>query len=75
MLQDNDHTELYPVHPGETLQKKLDYLGISQSELARSIKVSNQHVNEICNKKKSVNLNIAVKLGLYFNTKSEGADF
>jgi plasmid maintenance system antidote protein VapI len=48
---------------------------ISQAQLAWSINISLKRVNEICQSKRSINLDTAYRLGLYFNLSAEDTEF
>ena len=57
-----------PEHPGLILKQKfLDPLGISIAELAESIGVSKRRVTELIKGRRRLSLEIASRLGLYFN--------
>ncbi|CAI2162645.1 6802_t:CDS:2 [Funneliformis geosporum] len=61
------------IHPGEILKKELlTPQGISQAELARSINVSVRRVNDICQGKRGITPDTALRLALYFNLGNEG---
>ncbi|MEE4195130.1 MAG: HigA family addiction module antitoxin [Anaerolineae bacterium] len=65
-------TNREPSHPGEILL--LDFLqpmDLSQRELADSILVPYQRVNEIVNKKRGVTPETALRLSKFFNTSVE----
>jgi len=56
-----------PTHPGEMLLKEfLVPMGITQRELAESIHVPYQRINEIINKKRGVTPSTALRLAKYF---------
>ena len=56
-----------PTHPGVMLREEfLDPLGITQRELADSILVPYQRVNEIINEKRGITPNTALRLAKYF---------
>ncbi len=56
-----------PTHPGEMLiEEFLDPLGITQKELADSIKVPYQRVNEIVCGKRGVTPSTALRLAKFF---------
>jgi len=56
-----------PTHPGVMLREEfLDPLGITQRELADSILVPYQRVNEIINKKRGITPDTALRLAKYF---------
>jgi len=58
-----------PTHPGEMLAEEfLAPLGMSQSELAERIGVPFQRVNRIVNRRQSVTLDTALRLGRLFGT-------
>ena len=51
-----------PIHPGLVLQDELDELGISQSELARHIKVLPKTINEIVGGRRGISAAMAISL-------------
>ena len=55
-------THKTPVHPGLVLKDELEEREISQTELARHIDVLPKTVNEICQKKRGISAEMAVKL-------------
>jgi len=56
-----------PTHPGEMLLKEfLEPMGISQAELARSLGISFQRVNEIVHGRRGITAETAVLLGQFF---------
>ncbi|RMD60290.1 addiction module antidote protein, HigA family [Candidatus Parcubacteria bacterium] len=58
-----------PTHPGEVLREEfLKPLGISQKELAESIHVPYQRINELINRKRGVTPSTALRLARYFGT-------
>ena len=50
------------VHPGAVLNDELEERGISQTQLARHIRVLPKTVNEICRGKRGISAQMAVKL-------------
>ncbi|WP_428355648.1 HigA family addiction module antitoxin [Methyloprofundus sp.] len=61
-------TNREPTHPGEMLLKEfLEPMGITQRELATSIHVPYQRVNEIINRKRGVTPSTALRLAKFFN--------
>lgn len=55
-------------HPGEILKEDfLDDLGISQYEFAKSIDVDRSAIKNICDGKRSISAEMALRFGLYFN--------
>jgi len=61
-------TNRIPTHPGEMLKKEfLEPLGITQKELADSIKVPYQRVNEIVSGKRGVTPSTALRLAKFFD--------
>ncbi|MBU0484184.1 MAG: HigA family addiction module antidote protein [Proteobacteria bacterium] len=60
-------THREPTHPGEMLMEEfLNPMGITQRELANSIHVPYQRVNEIINKKRGITPSTALRLAKYF---------
>ncbi len=60
-------THREPTHPGEMLiEEFLVPMGITQRELANSIHVPYQRVNEIINKKRGVTPSTALRLAKFF---------
>ena len=56
-------------HPGDILRVEfLEPLGMSQSELARRIKVDKRRVNEIIHGKRAVTADTAIRLSALFGT-------
>ena len=56
----NDVEPSDPVHPGEIVLDELDYLGITQKQLAEQIGMPRSQVNEILHGKRSVNYEFAL---------------
>ena len=56
----NDVESSYLIHPGDIILNELDYLGISQKQLAERIGVPRSQVNEILRGKRSVNYEFAL---------------
>jgi addiction module HigA family antidote len=64
--------KLPPIHLGTILEKEfLLPRNISQNKLATSINVPLKVVKEICQAKKPINAEIALRLGTYFRTSAE----
>ena len=60
-------THRAPIHPGEILQEEfLKPLALTQRELAESIRVPYQRVNELVNGRRGVTASTALRLGRYF---------
>ena len=60
-------THREPTHPGEMLLKEfLAPMGITQKELANSIHVPYQRINEIINKKRGITPSTALRLAKFF---------
>ena len=60
-------THREPTHPGEMLLEEfIEPMGITQSELAISIHVPYQRVNEIINKKRGITPSTALRLARFF---------
>lgn len=63
---------MIPIHPGEILKEEiLVSRKISQSKLAQGINVPLLVVREICQTKRDVDADIALRLGIYFGTSFE----
>ena len=64
--------KLPPIHPGTILKKEfLTPRKISQIELANSANIPTKLVKEICQAKKPITAEIALRLGTYFGTSAE----
>ena len=64
--------KLPPIHPGTILHKEfLTPRKINQTKLATSINVPLKLVKEICQAKKPINAEIALRLGTYFGVSAE----
>lgn len=60
--------KLSPVHPGEVLLEEfLKPIGLSQNQLALSIRVPARRINEIVHGKRRVTADTALRLARYFN--------
>lgn len=60
-------TNRVPTHPGEMLLEEfLNPMGLSQRELANSIHVPYQRINEIVNGRRGVTPSTALRLAKYF---------
>lgn len=64
--------KLAPIHPGEILKEEiLIPRKISQNQLAQGIKVAPKIVSEICQKKRSIDGEVALRLGTYFGISAQ----
>ena len=64
--------KLPPIHPGEILKEELLIpRRISQSQLAQDLKISFRRVNEICQGKRPITIDTALRLSIYFGTSVE----
>jgi addiction module HigA family antidote len=64
-------TEREPTHPGEMLREEfLIPLGMTQRDLADSIQVPYQRVNEIVRRKRGVTPSTALRLAKFFGTSA-----
>ena len=60
---------LSPVHPGEILLADfLEPLNLSQTRLAKEIKVSPRRINEIVLGKRAITADTALRLSIFFGT-------
>lgn len=65
-------THREPTHPGEMLMEEfLSPMGITQKELADSIHVPYQRINEIINKKRGITPSTALRLAKYFGVSED----
>jgi len=72
----NNKKKLSPIHPGQILKNQfLIPKQISQTELAHSINVSLRRVNDICQEKRAITPDTALRLALYFNLGNDGVEF
>jgi addiction module HigA family antidote len=61
-----------PPHPGEVLKELcLEPLGVTVSEAARALDVSRQTLSAILNRRASITPEMALRLGLAFDTTPE----
>ncbi len=64
-------THRTPTHPGEMLLEEfLKPLGISQQQLARSIRVPYQRVNELINQRRGITPGTALRLARFFRNSA-----
>lgn len=59
------------VHPGEALQEFLDDYGLSQSALARELRVPVRRINAIIRGERGLTADTAVRLAKYFDTRAD----
>ena len=58
-----------PMHAGEILKEEfLAPMGITQSQLARSLHTSFRAINELVNEKRGITTEMALRLAKYFGT-------
>lgn len=61
-----------PTHPGEVLSEEfLKPMGLSQSALARRIRVAPRRINEIVNAKRGISADTALRLSAFFGNSAE----
>ncbi len=64
--------KLSPIHPGEILKEEiLASRKISQTKLAQGINISPKIINEICQKKRNIDGEMALRLGTYFGISAQ----
>ena len=51
-----------PVHPGAVLRDELEEIGLSQTALAKHIRVLPKTINEICRGKRGISAEMSMKL-------------
>lgn len=59
------------IHPGEILADELQELGISATELARTLQVPTNRITQILNGKRAITADTALRLGQWFGTGPE----
>ncbi len=65
-------TNRIPTHPGEMLLEEfLTPMGISQKDLADSIEVPYQRINEIVNGRRGIKPSTALRLAKFFNMSAD----
>ena len=63
----NRHTSIPPMHPGELIREDLlPALGVSKTELARSLGISRQTLYDILNERQPVTAEMAIRFGKLF---------
>ncbi|CAH1767422.1 10759_t:CDS:2 [Entrophospora sp. SA101] len=61
-----------PIHPGEILKEELLIpCGISQSQLAQELKISFRRINEICQGRRPITIDTALRLSIYFDLQRD----
>jgi antitoxin HigA-1 len=59
------------IHAGEILADELEELGISASELARSLHIPTNRITQIINGQRGITADTALRLGRWFGTGAE----
>lgn len=54
-----------PAHPGAILSEVFEGLGLTNTEIARRLGISRQHLLDILSERKPVSANIAVRIGKF----------
>ena len=63
----NRHASIPPMHPGELIREDLlPALGVSKTQLARSLGISRQTLYDILNERQPVTAEMAVRFGKLF---------
>ena len=63
----NRHASIPPLHPGELIREDLlPALGVSKTELARSLGISRQTLYDILNERQPVTAEMAIRFGKLF---------
>ena len=60
-----------PIHPGEILADEIKELGISASELARSLHIPPNRITQILKGQRGITADTALRLGYWFGTGAE----
>ena len=72
MTQRRKRSRRRPTHPGELLREEtLPAAGLSASELAERLGVSNRGINDLLHERRSVSPDLAHRLARVFNTTPE----
>ena len=58
-------------HPGEALSEFLEDYGLSQSQLARELRVPVRRINTIIRGERSITADTAVRLARYFGNRAD----
>ena len=62
-------TKFAPIHPGEILlEEYMQPNGVSQSKLARDLRVDPRRINEIVHEKRGISADTALRLSRFFGT-------
>lgn len=67
----NNLTPAIAVHPGEIIRDELEFRGISQRGLARTISVSPTIINELLQGKRQLNTELALLIGAALDIDAE----
>lgn len=59
------------VHPGEALQEFLENYNLSQSQLARELRVPVRRINTIVRGERGITADTAVRLARYFGNRAD----
>jgi antitoxin HigA-1 len=59
------------IHPGEILADEIEELGLSASELARSLHIPTNRITQILNGQRGITADTALRLGRWFGTGAE----
>ncbi len=64
--------DLEPIKPGEIFKEEfLEPMGITQSELARALKVRPNRISQIISGKREISVDTALRLGRFYNVSPE----
>lgn len=72
MVQKLDYNPNTAIHPGFTLEETLEFLGMSQKDLAERTGLTEKHISQIINGKASITPATAIKLERVLGVKAEG---
>ena len=59
------------IHPGREMALRIFEMGMSLSQFARSINVSNSRISEIASEKRGITIDTAIKVAKAFGTTPE----
>ena len=60
-----------PIHPGEILADELKEIGISATQLARTLRVPANRISQILAGKRAISADTALRLARYFGTSPD----
>ena len=62
---------MFPVHPGRILKEELAARSLSANALARALRVPSGRIVDICNGKRGISAETALRLGRFFGNDAQ----